>query len=132
VSAQGIAPEVQAFIADHIESVVQVEVLLHLYAHPTTDYRPSEIGKELAIDPTWADAQLQNLCARGLLACGKGPDPAYRYGPKSPEMERAVAGLARAYADRRVTVIGLIFSKPSDQLRNFADAFRLRKDGPNA
>jgi hypothetical protein len=132
VSAQGIAPEVQAFIADHIESVVQVEVLLHLYGHPTTDYRASDIGKGLAIDPAWADAQLQNLCARGLLTCGPGADPAYRYGPKSPDMERAVAGLARAYADRRVTVIGLIFSKPSDQLRNFADAFRLRKDGPNA
>jgi len=33
-----------------------------------------------------------------------------------------------SYADRRVTVIGLIFSKPVDKIRSFADAFRIRKD----
>jgi hypothetical protein len=132
VSVQGIPLEVQGFIADHIESVVQLEVLLHLYAKPNTDYRAADIGKELAIDQAWAGAQLQNLCARGLLTCVQGPDPSYRYGPRSPDMSRAVAGLAQAYADRRVSVIGLIFSKPGDQLRNFADAFKLRKDGPNA
>ena len=44
------------------------------------------------------------------------------------DLHRAVAGLAREYAARRVTVIGLIFSKPVDKIRSFADAFRLRRD----
>jgi hypothetical protein len=39
-----------------------------------------------------------------------------------------VNDLARAYAERRVNVIALIFSKPATSLRHFADAFRLRKD----
>ena len=30
----------------------------------------------------------------------------------------------------RVTVIGMIFSKPIDKIRSFADAFRIRKDKP--
>ena len=47
-----------------------------------------------------------------------------------PELDQAVVRLAKDYAERRVTVITLIFSKPVDKLRTFADAFRLRKDKP--
>jgi hypothetical protein len=45
-------------------------------------------------------------------------------------MDRAIAGLAQAYTDRRVSVITLIFSKPVDKLRSFTDAFKLRRDDP--
>ncbi len=38
-------------------------------------------------------------------------------------------GLAEGYAERRVTVINLLFSKPVERIRTFADAVRLRKDG---
>jgi hypothetical protein len=48
----------------------------------------------------------------------------------TPALDAAVAQLAKDYAERRVSVITLIFSKPVDKLRTFADAFRLRKDKP--
>ena len=50
---------------------------------------------------------------------------AARYGPE-PIDDRSA--LDRAYAERRVTVINLIFSKPIDKLRSFADAFRIKKE----
>lgn len=130
MSESQIPQEVQAFIADHIESVVQLEVLLLLHAAPQRVFSAAEIGRELRIDAAWAAQQLVNLCSRGVLTCTGTTDPVYRYGPRTPEMDRAVADLAQAYADRRVTVIGLIFSKPVDKIRTFADAFRLRKDKP--
>lgn len=40
--------------------------------------------------------------------------------------------LARAYAERHIAVIDLIFSRPpdnSDPVQAFADAFRFRKEG---
>ena len=131
MNPQGLSPEVTAFIADYIESVVQLEVLLLLQASPAREHAAADLGKQLAVDPAWADAQLSNLADRGLLSRTAPPSPQYRYNPKSQELDHAVQGLARAYADRRVSVISAIFSKPSEQLRSFADAFKIRRDDSN-
>lgn len=133
VSAEEIPHDVRSLIHDHIESVVQLEALLLLQARPQQDFPASEVGKELRIEQSWAAEQLNHLCARGFAACldaGAGNPPVYRYGPRSVEMDRAIHGLAQAYADRRVSVITLIFSKPADKLRSFTDAFKLRRDNP--
>jgi hypothetical protein len=55
------------------------------------------------------------MAARGLLAArGGGGDapPRYAYAPATAELCRIVGEVARAYAERKVTVIGLIFSRP--------------------
>ena len=121
-----IPPNVRTFINDHIESVVQVEVLLLLHARPGRDFAAADVAAELRIEPAGAEAQLASLGGRGILA--QTAPASYRWAPASAALESAVAGLAQAYADRRVTVIGMIYAKPSDQLRSFADAFRIRKD----
>jgi hypothetical protein len=128
VTEEGISQTVRTFIADHIESVVQLEILLLLFNAPGKDWRADDIGRELRIDPSWAAAQLADLCSRGLITCDEGPNPNYRYGPRSPDIEQAIVDLNRAYTDMRVTVISLIFSKPADKIRIFADAFKIRKD----
>ena len=126
MAQEEIPSNVRAFLNDHVESVVQVEVLLLLYAEPARAFSTADVVSALRIESAWAEAQLSNLCARGMLAeSGAG---SYRWGPRTAEIEAAVAGLAQAYADRRVTVIGLIYAKPADPLRSFADAFRIRKE----
>lgn len=136
-----IPTPVRTFIADRIDSVVQLEVLLLLHADPRREYTSADIGRELRINPDWAADQLQVLYARGLLGlCGPpGPGPAgggsaagacYHYAPASAELDAAVSGLVAAYADYRVTVTTLIFAKPAksaEQIRSFADAFRIRR-----
>jgi hypothetical protein len=126
LSEAEIPANVRGFLHDHVESVVQVEVLLLLHAEPARAFCGADVVAALRVEPSWAEAQLSNLCGRGILA-EAGPG-AYRFAPRSAEVADAVAGLARAYADRRVTVIGLIYAKPSEPLRSFADAFRLRKE----
>jgi hypothetical protein len=128
LAQEEIPSNVRAFLNDHVESVVQVEVLLLLYAEPARAFSTADVVSALRIEPAWAEAQLSNLCARGMLAANGDGD--YHWAPRTAEIEAAVAGLARAYADRRVTVIGLIYAKPApgDPLRSFADAFRIRKD----
>ena len=39
--------------------------------------------------------------------------------------------LAACYVDRRVTIIGLIYGRPNDPIRQFADAFRIRREDPD-
>jgi hypothetical protein len=125
---QDIPDNVRALIAAHISSVVQLELLLLLHAEPTRERTPADISRELRIDAGWVAGQLRDLCAAGLLVCTEGPNPSFRYWAARPEFHDAVEGLAHAYAERRVTVIALIFSKPADPIRSFTDAFRLRRD----
>jgi hypothetical protein len=51
----------------------------------------------------------------------------YRYAPATAELEASVDGLAESYAKYRVAVVALIFSKPSERVRTFSDAFRIRR-----
>jgi hypothetical protein len=118
---------VRQSIADHIDSVLQLEILLLLQGQPQKEFSVAEVAAELRVDVGFVNEQLSNLCARGMLACDDA-SKTYRYGPRSTEMQQAIQGLRTAYTDRRVSVISLIFAKPVDKLRSFADAFRLRKD----
>lgn len=126
----GISQAVRALIVERIDSVVQLELLLLLQASPERAWTAAEVAQELRIEPSWATGQLGELAARGLLAPAPDAPGAYRYAPHPPELDATVVQLSKDYAERRVTVITLIFSKPVDKLRTFADAFRLRKDKP--
>jgi hypothetical protein len=130
VGEEAIQPHVRAFIAGHVDSVLQLELLLLLAvpAHAAREWSAADLAHELRIDPAWVEGQLKAMGAQGLLDASTGPPPTYRYHPRTAELGQAVSDLAQAYADRRVTVIGLIFAKPTDKLRTFADAFRIRKD----
>ncbi len=124
-----ISQGVRTLILERIDSVVQLEVLLLLYGCPDRARTATEVAQELRIDASWASGQLGELVARGLAA-DEGEET-FRYSPRTPELERAVSQICRDYTERRVRIITLIFSKPVDKLRSFADAFRLRKDKPN-
>ena len=127
MNEQGIPRRAAAFIAEHIDSVMQLEVLLLLHADAARAFSSADVGSELRIDSAWVEGTLRGLCARHVLSCTSDDKSLYRYAATG-ETDAAVAELARAYADRRVTVIGLIFAKPTDKIRSFADAFRLRKE----
>ncbi|HLU76748.1 MAG TPA: hypothetical protein VKZ48_02455 [Burkholderiales bacterium] len=52
----------------------------------------------------------------------------YRYAPKESQMDAAVQDLAIVYEQLRVRVIEYIYSRPSDSVRSFAHAFRIKGD----
>ncbi|HSI35718.1 MAG: hypothetical protein ACAI43_11595 [Phycisphaerae bacterium] len=130
MSQDEIPDNLRTLINEQLDSVVQVEVLLLLHAQPAREFSAAAVARELRIEAAGAEAQLQHLRAGGMLE--STPAGGYRYAARAPALAAAVGELARAYADRRVTVISLIYSKPrTDQVRTFADAFRLRKDKGN-
>lgn len=129
--AEDASAEARRFVAEHISSVAQLEMLLLLRTNPSESWTASQMAREMRMDAAWAEARLKELHARGLLERSEQGDPAYRYQPRTPELERAVTAVSRAYLLQRVSIIELIYSKPSDSIRVFADAFRLKKDRPN-
>lgn len=124
-----IPEEVSRFIKEHIDSLEQLEVLLLLRAYPDREWSAQEVSRELRSEPGAAAERLAEMSLDGLLIMSQAEGPLYRYGPKTPELARLVDKVADVYAVRRVTVITLIFSKPSKHVLSFADAFNLRKDG---
>jgi hypothetical protein len=128
---EAISSHVIGFIADHISSVVQLEVLLLLHAQRDRRFTAEELAKELRVNPDWIVGQVQNLCDRGILTCNQSGVWTLQYQPRTSDLDNTVAELARTYEERRVSVITLIFNKPTDQVKSFADAFRIRKDGGN-
>lgn len=123
-----ISEEVKQFIAERIDSVELLEVLLFLRAKPDREWSAAEVSKELRSSPNSIAKRLENLHARELLFLKEGSPPLYRYSPRTNNLMVAVDQLARAYAISQARVIDLIFSKPIDKLRHFSDAFKLRKD----
>lgn len=122
---EDIPPDIRSLLVQRIDSVVQLELLLLLHANATRVWRAEEIARELRIDSTASQEQLGLLVERGLVQKVEEVEGAYQYRPTSQEVEQVVDGLAKAYANRRVTVISLIYSRPTDTLRSFSDAFRL-------
>jgi hypothetical protein len=130
VTAEPIPKHVVTFVHEHINSVVELEALLLLYQTRPRTWTASEIARELRIDASWPQTELQQLCRAGIIRCTPANDPTYEFAGNA-DIENIVGDLSATYTDRRVSVIGLIFSKPLDKLKSFGDAFRIRKDPGN-
>ena len=113
------------FVRECIDRLETLDLLLLLQSSQRrwtvlqlkAEMRSSEMGVELG---------LGILSVRGLVV--KEGD-AYLFRPKSPELEKMTLDLAACYPERRAAVIQAIYSRPSEALRSFADAFRIKKGG---
>ncbi len=112
------------FIASHIVSVAQLEVLLLLRAAADKEWTAGEVARALVTQPEAAAGWLDDLLGRGLATESDGR---YRYATPGADVEQTVDALAESYAKYRVAVIGLIFGKPSEGVTRLADAFRIRR-----
>ena len=116
------------FVTEQIDSVLELEVLLLLAQSAPQQWSAADLAATLKIDPAWAAEQLARFTSRGILACNNTAPPQCRYAPANPKLDETIRAVADAYATHRVRIIGLIFSKPTSNLKTFADAFRIRKE----
>ena len=125
MSSGGIPDDVRRFVDDYVDSVELLEVLLFVRANALRDWSAGEVAAELRLAEDSAAVRLSTMAAAGLL---EESGSRFRFAPKSSQLERAAADLARIYPERRFSIIEIIFSKPNDKIRSFADAFRIRRD----
>jgi predicted transcriptional regulator len=123
---EGGAPDgVLSFVDRHIESVEQLEILL-LLASQERKWRASEIFQTIQSSQTSVEQRLESLVAAGLIA--KDEKGCFRFAPKDDDTRKLVKDLADAYKTRRVRIIEAIYTRKTDAVRTFADAFKFRKD----
>lgn len=115
---------VRRLIADRIDSIPELEALLLFRENRSREWGAEEAGKRLYVSTLVAAHILSVLCQRGFFA---SVGDRYRYEPESRELAGAVDHLAVAYSQHLVAVTQIIHSKPSQNVRDFANAFRLRR-----
>lgn len=126
MAGERIPEEVRRFLANHVNSVEQLEVLLLLRRTADRDWTAAQVADELRIDRASARRRLYDLHRAGLVGLyTSGTEGRFRYDPSDAHAE-AVDRLADIYVTHRVAVITFIISKPLDEIRSFADAFRIR------
>lgn len=119
-----IPEDLRDFILGHIDSIAQLEALLLLRRNPDETWTTATTARRLYISESEAIGALQHLCASGLLSCS---DDYYSFTGQSDEGREMVDRLADAYARHLIPVTNLIHGKPR-RLREFSDAFKIRKD----
>jgi hypothetical protein len=114
------------FVQAHLPSVEAAELLLIAFRSPGVAWQAEEAVQHLPagaiLRKPEAERYLQEFHAAGLL------DESLRYKPASPELQQFVVTLEKAYRERPVTLVRLIYALRDSKIRSFADAFKLRKD----
>jgi hypothetical protein len=121
---QVIPDDVRDFILRHIDSVAQLEALLLLRHAPDETWEVTKVAARLYTEEKEVSDLLGRLCADGLLSCD---DKLYRYAPATAEQRESVDRLAETYSRHLIPVTNMIHAKPR-RIREFADAFRFRKE----
>lgn len=124
MSNQAVAQDVRTFIARYIDSVAELEALLLLRAHPRETWCVPEVAQRLYVSEPETSEILRRLSENGLLA---DVGAAFSYRCATPELELSVDRLAESYARQLIAVTNIIHAKPR-RIREFADAFKFRKD----
>lgn len=124
MSPEPIDNETRNFILQNIESVTELELLLLLYAQPG-EWNPDSVSRQMRTNPEAANKTMARLTNLGLLR--QNANGGFECAP-SPEMADLLEKLGQSYSQRRSSVIGLIYNKPTERMKDFADAFRIKKE----
>jgi hypothetical protein len=119
-----VPAELRDFLARHIDSIAQLEALLLSRGSPNTLWDAATAAKRLYIAEPEAAEILAHLAECGLL---ERAEAGYRYAPRPAQLAALIDLLADQYARHLIPITNLIHAKPR-RIRQFADAFKLKKD----
>ena len=123
-----VPPLVLAFVADHLTSVDELQLLLTCMQSGDRWWDARSAARELGVSETAARRALDRLAAHNLFDLKVTGDVRYQVRPGTAELAAAAQALLEAYRRNPVGIINGLASSPRRRLRDFADAFRIRKD----
>jgi len=124
---RAVPDAVRRFILTSIPSVPFLEALLLLRSDPSRSWTPAHVAARLYVGDQDALELLQELHQAGMAE--RAEDGGFLYRPRSGELAGTVDELARTYTRHLVGITDLIHSRLEKRARQFADAFRWRKEG---
>ena len=120
-----LSDDVVRFIADYIDSVPQLEALLLLWDTAPRAWSIDELAARIYVSPQITQDIVSALERRRLIF--RDERGALAFSPEAPDAAR-MAEVSGTYRRRLSQVAGLIHSKASLGVLEFARAFRLKKE----
>ena len=118
-----VPDDVRDYILNHIDSIVQLEALMLLRAHPAQSWDIAKIARRLYVSQADVSEAVGCLVSDGAVAFEQ---ETFSYRPP-PEIDALIDRVAAAYRRHLIPVTNLIHTKPS-RISQFADAFKFRRD----
>lgn len=120
--------QVDRFILEQIDSVPHLEALLLLFNSQPKGWSTEEMASSLYVRDDVAEKILDSLLQRNLIAQdSKSPD-VYFYSAENEHRNSLLEAVDAIYRKEVVRVSSMIHSKGSAGVRDFARAFRIKKD----
>lgn len=117
--------DVLEFLRSAIKTIWSLELLLLMRRTRERGWTRNGLERELRGSAKLVAETLAVFVQVGLV---RDDGDIYQYSPASADLERLVDNLAAAYGQSPLQVINAILEAPSDKLRGFANAFRLKRD----
>jgi hypothetical protein len=120
-----IAADFREFLHIRIENIERLRVLLLMHKEPV-EWTVDALSSRLYIPPDKVLTELQSLRDQEFISeSGRF----FHYNPDTRH-NRRVEELAQFDREKPVTLINLVYERPTGQLKKFADAFKLKKKDP--
>jgi DNA-binding IclR family transcriptional regulator len=119
---------VLAFVDAHLRSIDELQVLITCILAGDRWWDAGTIARELGLPPAAARRALERLAAHNLLDIRVTGEVRYQFHPGTAELAADARAVCEAYRANPVPLINRLTGAPRRSIRDFADAFRLRKD----
>jgi hypothetical protein len=129
VTESAIPEDVRAFLGARIRSVGELEVLLLLHRHPDRWWTADQVNRELRTSLQSALQCLDAMRHAALAEEKKDGERSFRFRAADEDIARIVRVLRDLFRDRMASIVDIIYVPRQDSIRDFADAFRLTKNG---
>ena len=122
-SANELPLPVRRFLYSCIDSIEQLDTLLHLSASDKAA-TVRHVSSQLGLQPEAVRMHLEALVARGLLQVRVGEPSHYRYEPRTAELRGYVDALVEHHRRDRSAIVTFVAAQSRGAIKRFADAFK--------
>lgn len=120
--------EVKRFIDEQVFSIEKLEILIKIYGSEKKKWTAKDLSQELGISEDAVKRRLVHLTNHNISTQHtETGEVLISYNPGNP-YHTVISQLAELYKSQRILILKFIYSKSSESLRDFANAFRLKKD----
>lgn len=123
-----LPPDVTDFVARNLRTLEHLQVLMTCIEARDRWWDAATMGRELGISPTAARRALDDLARGNLLDIRITGDVRYQFNPGTAELEASALAAAGVYRTNPVALVQLVAGSGRRSVRDFADAFRIRRD----
>lgn len=120
--------DVYEYIFEKIDSVPHLEAVILLWNSRPVGWTSEELASRLYVPTERTTEILQDLIRQQLVQQTSTSPPRFSYLPRSDEQNEWMFRVDTAYRREIVRISTMLHSKASPSVREFARAFRFKKD----